>query len=918
MTPGANDSARGGLIVVESPAKARTLQRYLGKGYQVLACNGHVRDLKHGGLSIDTENGFEMQFEPLESSRAAVQRIRAALAKMPALYLATDPDREGEAIAWHLLELLSEQGAIKGKQVHRVAFNQITRRAVIAAVEEPRDVAMPLVEAQKARRCMDRLLGFTLSPLLSRTLTRGLSAGRVQSPALKLIVEREKEIEAFKPREYWTVTAHLSKSGQDFEAALVELGGKKLKKFSFTDAAETEQARKALLAAMGGDTVAGGLGSLTVGKLTETRAKRGPPPPFTTSTLQQSASRQLGMQTQRTMRVAQSLYEGIDTGGGAVGLITYMRTDSVQMASEAVGEIRDYISEKLGADYLPASPRRYRTKTRNAQEAHEAIRPTSIGREPQVLRRHLDANQYRLYEIIWRRAVASQMSDALYDRVTAEFLPGAASKSGIDEPPAGRFRATGNTLAHPGFLKVLAKSADKKDKTLPPLAEKEELEVKQLVPEQHFTEPPPRFSEASLVKALEDHGIGRPSTYAETLRKLRDREYAVMEKRNFVPTQKGRLVAEFLNRHFNDYVDYDFTAGMEESLDAVANGEKHWIPVMDEFWTHYSEQLSEKKRTLKGVDERPSRLLGKHPDTGESVYARLGPYGYFVQHGERTEDHRPEMATLRDGLNYEDVTLEQALDLLRGPRLLGQDPASAKPVYAGRSRSGPFVQLGEKGGEEKPRYASLADGASEDSVTLEEALKLLSLPRELGAHPQSGQVVYAGRGRFGPYVQLGERDEDNKPKYASLPPDISPYSVTLDEAVGLLRLPRRLGEHPQDGRPVFVGCGVKGPYVQIGERGGKTRPRYLRLPKALSVFTVTLEDALKVQPAPRSKRPAIREFDGSAIKVLTGRYGPYVTDGERNASVPRGQDPAGLSQEQCQELLKNAPKKRSRRRSGRS
>ena len=917
MSSGTPDPSTGGLIVVESPAKARTLQRYLGKGYRVLACNGHVRDLKQGGLSIDPKNGFEMQFEPLATSKAAVDRIRAALKKMPTLYLATDPDREGEAIAWHLLELLSEKGALKGKQVHRVAFNQITRKAVIEAVGAPRDVSMTLVDAQKARRCMDRLLGFTLSPLLSRTLTRGLSAGRVQSPTLKLIVEREQEIEAFKPREYWTVTAHLHKAGQDFEAALVELDGKKLKKFSLADAAQTEQARETLLAAMHKGEPKGELGALTVEKVTQTRAKRSPPPPFTTSTLQQSASRQLGMQTQRIMRVAQTLYEGIDTGSGAVGLITYMRTDSVQMAPEAVQEIRGYIGGTFGAKFLPASPRRYRTKTRNAQEAHEAIRPTSVDREPELLRRHLDADQYRLYDIIWRRAVASQMSDALYDRVSAEFLPGARAIADQAGQPAGRFRATGNTLAHAGFLKVLARAADAGDKALPPLAEEETLEVKEFGSEQHFTEPPPRYTEASLVKAMEDHGIGRPSTYAETLRKLRDREYAVMDKRNFVPTQKGTMVAEFLTRHFNDYVDYDFTAGMEESLDAVANGDKHWVPVMDEFWSHYSEQLDEKKRTLKGAEERPSRLLGAHPETGEPVYARLGPYGYFVQLGERSEDHRPQMATLRDGLNYEDVNLDQALDLLRGPRQLGQDPASNQPVYAGSGRAGPFVQLGEKGGEEKPRYASLTEDLSEETVTLDEALLLLSLPRELGVHPETGQLVYAGRGRWGPYVQIGERSEE-KPRYASLPPDMSPYTVGLDEAVALLGLPRRLGEHPDDGRPVFVGCGVKGPYVQIGERGGKTRPRYLRLPKPLSVFTVALEDALKVKPAPRARRPAIKEFEGDTIKVMSGRYGPYVTDGAHNASVPRQQDPAGLSLDQCRELLKNAPRKKSRKRSGRA
>ena len=914
MKSAANGKAAGGLIVVESPAKARTLQRYLGKNYRVLACNGHVRDLKSGGLSIDTKKGFAMEFEPVESSKAAVARIRSALSKMPALYLATDPDREGEAIAWHLLELLSDEGVLADKQVHRVAFNQITRRAVSKAVEDPRDVSMALVEAQKARRCMDRLLGFTLSPLLSRILTRGLSAGRVQSPALRLIVERENEIEAFKPREYWTVTARLAKKGQEFDAALVELNGSKLKKFSLGDAAATEEAREALLAAMRDGTAGDGLGVLAVSNVTPTRARRRPPPPFTTSTLQQAASRQLGMQAQRTMRVAQSLYEGVDTGGGAVGLITYMRTDSVQMAREAVEEIREYVGNKLGEDFLPPSPRRYRTKTRNAQEAHEAIRPTSIARTPESLKDRLDSDQHRLYGIVWRRAVASQMSDAVYDRVSAEFTPGAAGDAGTT--PAGRFRATGNTLAHPGFLKVLARSADAGDKALPPLAKGDILKVRDLATEQHFTEPPPRYSEASLVKALEEHGIGRPSTYAETLRKIRDREYAVMEKRNFAPTQKGRMVADFLTRHFNDYVDYDFTAGMEESLDAVANGEKNWVPVMDEFWGHYSGQLAEKKRTLKGIEERPKRLLGEHPESGEPVYARLGPYGYFVQLGERSEDHRPPVATLREGINYEDVTLEQALDLLRGPRLLGSDPATGKPVYAGSGRNGPFVQLGERGGDEKPKYASLTDGLSEESVTLEEALKLLALPRALGPHPETGAPVYAGRGRFGPFVQLGERGKA-KPRYASLPPDSSPYTVTLDEAVELLRLPRLLGKHPKNGQPVFAGCGVKGPYVQIGERGGKTRPRYIRLPKPLSVFTLTLDEALTVQPAPRAKRPAIKEFEGGGIRVLDGRYGPYVTDGTRNASVPRHQDPSGLSLDQCRELLRNAPKKGSRKRSAR-
>ena len=915
MKPAANGKAAGGLIVVESPAKARTLQRYLGKNYRVLACNGHVRDLKSGGLSIDTKKGFAMEFEPVESSKAAVARIRSALSKMPALYLATDPDREGEAIAWHLLELLSDEGVLANKQVHRVAFNQITRRAVSKAVEDPRDVSMALVEAQKARRCMDRLLGFTLSPLLSRILTRGLSAGRVQSPALRLIVERENEIEAFRPREYWTVSARLAKDGQEFDAALVELNGSKLKKFSLGDAAATGEAREALLAAMRDGAAGAHPGVLTVSNVAPTRARRRPPPPFTTSTLQQAASRQLGMQAQRTMRVAQSLYEGVDTGGGAVGLITYMRTDSVQMAREAVEEIRDYVGNELGADFLPPSPRRYRTKTRNAQEAHEAIRPTSIARTPQSLKGRLDSDQHRLYDIVWRRAVASQMSDAVYDRVSAEFTPGAgAAHAGTT--PAGRFRATGNTLAHPGFLKILARSADARDKALPPLEKGETLKVRDLATEQHFTEPPPRYSEASLVKALEEHGIGRPSTYAETLRKLRDREYAVMEKRNFLPTQKGRMVADFLTRHFNDYVDYDFTAGMEESLDAVANGEKNWVPVMDEFWSHYSEQLAEKKRTLKGVEERPRRVLGEHPESGEPVYARLGPYGYFVQLGERSEDHRPPVATLREGISYEDVTLEQALELLRGPRLLGSDPDTGKPVYAGNGRNGPFVQLGERGGDEKPKYASLTDGLSEESITLEEALKLLALPRALGPHPETSAPVYAGRGRFGPFVQLGERGK-SKPKYASLPPDTSPYTVTLEEAVELLRLPRLLGKHPKNGRPVFAGCGVKGPYVQIGERGGKTRPRYIRLPESLSVFTLTLEEALTVQPTPRTKRPAIKEFNGGDIRVLDGRYGPYVTDGTRNASVPRQQDPSGLSLDQCRELLKNAPKKGSRKRSAR-
>jgi len=606
------------LVIVESPAKAKTINKYLGKDFKVLASYGHVRDLVPKEGAVDPDSEFRMKYQVIDRNDRHVQAISKALKGADALYLATDPDREGEAISWHLYELLKSRRHLKDKSVYRVVFNEITKNAIQEAIDHPRDLSMDLVNAQQARRALDYLVGFNLSPLLWKKVRRGLSAGRVQSPALRMIVEREEEIEAFRAREYWTIEADLNKDRQTFAAKLHTYKGEKLEQFSITDGGSASAAERALLDAAGG--------RLVVDEVKKKQRRRNPAAPFTTSTVQQEAARKLGFTTQRTMRTAQQLYEGIDTGSGAVGLITYMRTDSVNLADEALTELRAYIADRFDDTHLPEQPRRYKTKAKNAQEAHEAIRPTSVERAPDRLKEHLSRDQHRLYELIWKRTVASQMIHATIDTVTVDLGCG----------PGNSFRATGSTIANPGFMLVHmegvddAKKTDDDEKLLPNMEKGEEISLRGIRPEQHFTEPPPRYSEASLVKALEEHGIGRPSTYASIISTLQDREYVVLEKKRFHPTDVGRVVNRFLTRYFTRYVDYDFTARLEDELDAVSRGEEEWVPLLEKFWRPFKDQIDHTRDNVKRSDVTQEAMDEACPKCEKPLSIRLGRHGRFV------------------------------------------------------------------------------------------------------------------------------------------------------------------------------------------------------------------------------------------------------------------------------------------------
>ena len=609
---------RMNLVIVESPAKAKTIKKYLGKDFEVLASYGHVRDLVPKEGAVDPANSFAMKYQVIERNDKHVKAITAKLKGADALYLATDPDREGEAISWHLYELLKDKRVLKDKPVHRVVFNEITKKAVQDAVAHPRELSMDLVNAQQARRALDYLVGFNLSPLLWKKVRRGLSAGRVQSPALRLICEREDEIEAFEAREYWTIEADTSKEGQAFSAKLTQFDGEKVSQFTVTDGERATQIDQALQSAANGQ--------LNVLKVDRKQRKRNPAAPFTTSTLQQEAARKLGFTAQRTMRIAQQLYEGVDIGGGAVGLITYMRTDSVNLADEAIAELRSYISEKFGKDQVPKSPRMYKTKAKNAQEAHEAIRPTSVLNAPDDIAAHLDKDQLKLYSLIWKRTVACQMIHATINTVAADLGAGAGNV----------FRANGSTIASPGFIQVYlegtddAKPGDDDDKMLPPLSEGEQLPLQKIRTELHFTEPPPRYSEASLVKALEEFGIGRPSTYASIISTLQDREYVEMDKKRFIPTDVGRVVNKFLTNYFTQYVDYDFTARLEDELDAVSRGEEDWVPLLEKFWQPFKDRVDHTQENVQRSDVTQEKIDEKCPKCGGQLAIRLGRNGRFV------------------------------------------------------------------------------------------------------------------------------------------------------------------------------------------------------------------------------------------------------------------------------------------------
>lgn len=754
------------LVIVESPAKAKTISKYLGKDFDVMASYGHVRDLIPKEGAVDPDNGFAMKYQIIERNEKHVKAIVRALKKVDALYLATDPDREGEAISWHLIELLKEQNALDGKTVHRVVFHEITKHAVQAAIDNPRDISGDLIGAQQARRALDYLVGFNLSPLLWKKVQRGLSAGRVQSPALRMIVEREQEIEAFKAREYWTIEADVSKDEQSFLSRLVAYRGEKVEQFSFENEAAARDVETTIAAAANG--------ALKTVSVTKRQRRRNPAAPFTTSTLQQEASRKLGFNTQRTMRVAQKLYEGIELPGeGNVGLISYMRTDSVTLATVAVDEIREVIAERYGAQNVPDAARTFKTKAKNAQEAHEAIRPTSAARVPETLEGALDNDQQRLYSLIWKRTMACQMTPAVFDTVAVDFAAG-------PEGDGHRFRANGSIVVEPGFMAVYQEGRDDikdddGDRLLPEIEEGDVIKLDELRPEQHFTEPPPRYTEASLVKTLEEYGIGRPSTYANIIATLKNREYVEMDSKRFTPTDIGRIVIGFLTDHFSQYVDYDFTAKLEDDLDAVSLGQKEWVPLLERFWQPFHKLCEEKETSVTREQVAQARELGTDPKSGKPVTVRMGRYGPFVQIGTKDDEEKPKFAGLRPGQKMNDVALEDALELFKLPRKLGET-RDGLPVSASVGRFGPYVRFGDK-------YASIRGDDDPYTIELPRALELIEEKKIEDANriiqdfEEDGIQVL--NGRYGPYVT-------DKAKNARVPKDREPKSLTLEECKELL------------------------------------------------------------------------------------------------------------------------------------
>jgi DNA topoisomerase-1 len=807
------------LLIVESPAKAKTLKKYLGRDFEVLASYGHVRDLIPKTGAVDPDDNFAMKYETIARNAKHVDAIAKAAAEADHIYLAPDPDREGEAIAWHISELLKGKRALKGKTMQRVVFYEITQSAVQAAVANPREISIPLVNAQQARRALDYLVGFNLSPLLWRKIRPGLSAGRVQSPALRLIVERELEIERFKSQEYWSVHLDSLKNSIPFTAKLFQYQGKKLEQLSIGSQAEYDVIHAKLNDAKLPPKVV---------RVEKKAKQRNPTGPFTTSTLQQEAVRKLGMTSDRTMRTAQSLYEGVDIGGGTIGLITYMRTDSVNLANEAVAEIRGYIGDNFSSDYLPAKQPVYKSKAKNAQEAHEAIRPTSILRTPDSLRDHLNIDQMRLYEMIWKRTLASQMSPARFDTVSVDI------RLSSDDT---LFRASGQTLVFPGFIGVYMEDVDDAEEEdsakLPPLVEGDVLPIERLYGEQHFTQPPPRFSEASLVKALEEYGIGRPSTYSTIISTLQAREYATLDKKRFMPTDVGRVVIKFLNEHFTRYVDYGFTSNLEDELDDISEGKRDWIPVLEEFWKGFNKLLGEKK----DVDRPGTEILDEPcPKCGKPLSKRLGKRGSFIGC-----TAYPECDYTRS-LGGED-------DAGEARKELGVHPQTGQIVLLLRGPYGHYVQLGEveEGAKTKPKRVSWQKEYPLEQADLATALKLLSLPREVGTHPETGKKVIVNIGRFGPYI-------GHDGKFKSIPRTDSIFDIGLDRAVELLAqartggntVLRTLGEHPGDKAPIEVCSGRYGAYVRHGKINAT-------LPKDLTPEAVTLEEALELVAAKAAK-----------------------------------------------------------------
>ena len=821
------------LLIVESPAKAKTINKYLGKDFTVLASYGHVRDLVPKEGAVDPDNGFSMRYETIEKNERHVDAIAKAAKSADHLFLATDPDREGEAISWHIAEILKQRNLLQGKSLQRVVFTEITPRAIKDAMTQPRDIASDLVDAQQARRALDYLVGFNLSPVLWRKIKAGLSAGRVQSPALRMIVEREEEIEAFIAHEYWSVEAECAHPAQAFTAKLIKLDGKKFAQdtgkleFTLTDANAAEAARLRIQQAAAG--------KLHVTDVTSKERKRRPSPPFTTSTLQQEAARKLGFTTRKTMQVAQKLYEGVAIGDeGAVGLISYMRTDSVSLSQDALADIRDVIARDFGTASLPDKPNFYQTKAKNAQEAHEAVRPTSALRTPTQVARFLTDDERKLYELIWKRAVASQMIPATLNTVSVDLSAGSEHA----------FRASGTTVVVPGFLAVYEEGKDSKSKDdedegrkLPLMKLGDTVPLDRIHADQHFTQPPPRFTEASLVKALEEFGIGRPSTYASIIQTLLGKQYALLEGRAFKPTDIGRAVSKFLSNHFTKYVDYDFTANLEDELDAVSRGEEHWVPLMEKFWGPFKELVDDKKVSLDKADAGSVRVLGVDPASGRPLSARIGRFGPLVQIGTVEDEEKPRFASLKPGQSIYSISLPEALQLFEMPRQLGAD-ANGEAISVGIGRFGPFAKRGST-------YASLKKEDDPYAIDLARAIFLIEEKEEIARNriikqwPDSDIQVL--NGRFGPYLSDGALN-------GKIPKDREPASLTLEEVQQLMA---------DTGKPARKGFGAK-----------KATAKKATAKKAAVKKTATEKPAKKVA----AKKPAAKK----AAKKPVAKKSPLV------------------------------------------
>jgi len=818
------------VLVVESPAKAKTINKYLGSGYKVLASFGHIRDLPSKDGSVKPDDDFSMVWEVDARAQAKIKDIATAVKDADKLILATDPDREGEAISWHILEVLRQKHVLGKMPVERVVFNAVTKSAILDAIAHPREINEELVDAYLARRALDYLVGFTLSPVLWRKLPGARSAGRVQSVALRLVVEREAEIEAFKAQEYWSIDADVSTKEGDFAARLIQLDGKKLEKLSLGNEVDAKRALAAIEAQ-----------SFSIGSVESKPVKRHPAPPFITSTLQQEAARKLSFNAKRTMQVAQGLYEGVDIGGDTVGLITYMRTDGVTMVPEAVAEARDVVSGRYGARYVPNAPRAYTSKAANAQEAHEAIRPTSFARTPEEVARHLNEDAAKLYELIWKRAVASQMESAEQERTIIDV---------VSADQKITLRASGTVTVFDGFLTLYLEGEDdasgEEGSRLPKVSVGEAGRIETVTPEQHFTEPPPRYSEASLVRKLEELGIGRPSTYATILSTLRDRAYVRMDRGRFFPEDKGRLVTTFLNSFFKRYVAYDFTADLEEKLDEVSAGDLDWKQLLRDFWKDFSAAVGETKDLkISQVIDELDHVLSHHifPQGEDGVDPRKCP---------ACADGRLNLKLGRFGAfvgctNYPECKFTRPIGAKpgegdTGPRELGLFPGTEDQVTLRSGRFGPYVQLGEG---KKPKRSGLPKGTDPSGVDLAFAVKLLSLPRDVGEHPEDNKMITANFGRFGPYVA-------HDGKYASLESPDDVFAIGINHAVTLL--------------------------AEKKAKGFKRR-------------------------GPQALKELGSDGDGNAIKVLKGRYGPYVSDGTINATIPESNDPMEVTLDQALALI---------------